>query len=125
MERPGVALFGTDDGMVAPAALVTPMHVAFKADRAGVDSFYETAVAAGASDNGAWAPGATSTRTTTRLLSSTRTATTSKRSVTSPNKVPFIPRLAAARCCGGGTRGPSVSRQNLDWHSATFGAAGL
>ena len=55
MEWPGVALFGTDDGMVAlrEREEVTPMHVAFKADRAGVDSFYETALAAGASDNGA------------------------------------------------------------------------
>jgi catechol 2,3-dioxygenase-like lactoylglutathione lyase family enzyme len=54
MEWPGVALFGTDDGMVAlrEREEVTPMHVAFKADRAGVDSFYETALAAGASDNG-------------------------------------------------------------------------
>ena len=29
------------------------MHVAFRADRAGVDSFHETALAGGASDNGA------------------------------------------------------------------------
>ena len=55
MEWPGVALFGRDDGMVAlrEREEVTPMHVAFKADRAGVDSFYEAALAAGASDNGA------------------------------------------------------------------------
>jgi catechol 2,3-dioxygenase-like lactoylglutathione lyase family enzyme len=54
MEWPGLALFGTDDGMVAlrQSEEITPMHVAFKADRSGVDSFYETALAAGASDNG-------------------------------------------------------------------------
>ena len=55
MEWPGLALFGTDDGMVALRQRdeVMPMHVAFRADRSGVDSFYETAMAAGASDNGA------------------------------------------------------------------------
>ncbi len=54
MEWPGGALFGTDDGRVAlrQSEQVTPMHVAFKADRAGVASFYDEALAAGASDNG-------------------------------------------------------------------------
>jgi predicted lactoylglutathione lyase len=54
MEWPGVALFGTDDGMVAlrESAEIMPMHVAFRTDRSGVDSFHETALAAGASDNG-------------------------------------------------------------------------
>ena len=54
MEWPGLALFGTDDGMVALRQRdeVMPMHVAFRADRSGVDSFYETALAAGAKDNG-------------------------------------------------------------------------
>jgi catechol 2,3-dioxygenase-like lactoylglutathione lyase family enzyme len=55
MEWLGLALFGTDDGMVAlrQSDEVMPMHVAFRADRSAVDSFYETALAAGASDNGA------------------------------------------------------------------------
>ena len=54
MEWPGLALFGTDDGMVAlrESEQVTPLHIAFRTDRAGVDSFHETALAAGASDNG-------------------------------------------------------------------------
>jgi catechol 2,3-dioxygenase-like lactoylglutathione lyase family enzyme len=54
-EWPGGAIWGTGDGMVAlrESSHVTPMHVAFKADRAGVDSFYEKALAAGATDNGA------------------------------------------------------------------------
>ena len=54
MEFPGVVLFGTDDGMVAlrESEQVAPMHIAFKADRSGVESFYETALAAGGSDNG-------------------------------------------------------------------------
>ena len=55
MEWPGLTLFGTDDGMVAlrQSENVTPMHVAFKADRSGVESFHQTALAAGAADNGA------------------------------------------------------------------------
>lgn len=54
MEWPGVVIFGTDDGMVAlrQSEQVAPHHIAFKADRASVDSFYEAALAAGASDNG-------------------------------------------------------------------------
>ena len=54
-EWPGGTLFGTDDGMVAlrQSEDVMPMHVAFRTtDRSAVDSFYETALAAGASDNG-------------------------------------------------------------------------
>ena len=45
MEWPGGVLYGTDDGMVAlrESEEVAPLHIAFKADRAGVDSFYETA----------------------------------------------------------------------------------
>ena len=55
MEWPGLTLFGTDDGMVAlrQSEALMPMHIAFRTDRSGVDSFYETALAAGASDNGA------------------------------------------------------------------------
>jgi catechol 2,3-dioxygenase-like lactoylglutathione lyase family enzyme len=55
MEWPGFALFGTDEGMVAlrQSDEVMPMHVAFRTDRSGVDAFHETALAAGASDNGA------------------------------------------------------------------------
>ena len=56
MEWPGGALFGTDDGMVAlrQSEDVMPMHVAFRTtDRSSVDSFHETALAGGASDNGA------------------------------------------------------------------------
>ena len=54
MELPGIVLFGTGDGMVAirESEQVMPHHVAFKADRAGVHTFYDTALAAGASDNG-------------------------------------------------------------------------
>ena len=54
MEFPGIVLLGTDDGMVAirESDQVTPMHVAFKADRSGVKAFYDRALAAGASDNG-------------------------------------------------------------------------
>ena len=55
MEWPGGVLFGTDDGMVAlrESDDVMPMHVAFRTDRSGVHSFHETALAAGAPDNGA------------------------------------------------------------------------
>ena len=55
MEFPGLVIFGTDDGMVAirQSDEVIPLHVAFRTDRAGVDSFHETALATGASDNGA------------------------------------------------------------------------
>src|SRR5207302_6397580 len=54
MEFPGLVLLGTEDGMVAisESNQVTPLHVAFKADRAGVQKFYDAALAAGASDNG-------------------------------------------------------------------------
>jgi catechol 2,3-dioxygenase-like lactoylglutathione lyase family enzyme len=55
MEWPGGVLFGNDDGMVAlrESEQVTPLHIAFRTDRAGVDSFHENALAAGAPDNGA------------------------------------------------------------------------
>ena len=54
MEWPGLVLLGTDDGMVAISEKdqVAPLHIAFKADRAGVQAFYDAALAAGASDNG-------------------------------------------------------------------------
>ena len=54
MEFPGLVLLGTQDGMVALAQSddVTPMHIAFKADREGVHRFYETALGAGGKDNG-------------------------------------------------------------------------
>jgi catechol 2,3-dioxygenase-like lactoylglutathione lyase family enzyme len=54
MDWPGGVMFGREDGMVAlrESEQVVPHHVAFKADRPGVDSFYEAAIAAGASDNG-------------------------------------------------------------------------
>jgi len=54
MEWPGGVLFGTDDGMVAirESEQVVPLHIAFKADRAGVESFHEAGLAAGGSDNG-------------------------------------------------------------------------
>ena len=54
MEFPGVVLLGTEDGMVAirESDQVVPHHVAFRADRAGVQAFYAAALAAGASDNG-------------------------------------------------------------------------
>jgi catechol 2,3-dioxygenase-like lactoylglutathione lyase family enzyme len=55
MEFPGLVLLGNQDGMVAigESDKVMPMHVAFKTDRAGVQKFYDAALAAGASDNGA------------------------------------------------------------------------
>jgi catechol 2,3-dioxygenase-like lactoylglutathione lyase family enzyme len=55
MEFPGLVLLGNQDGMVAISESdpVTPMHIAFKADRPGVQKFYDAALAAGASDNGA------------------------------------------------------------------------
>ena len=55
MEWPGLVLLGTDDGMVGISEKdqVTPLHVAFRTDRAGVQAFYDAALAAGASDNGA------------------------------------------------------------------------
>lgn len=54
MEWPGGVIFGTNDGMVAlrESEQVVPLHVAFKADRPGVDSFHKAGLAAGASDNG-------------------------------------------------------------------------
>jgi catechol 2,3-dioxygenase-like lactoylglutathione lyase family enzyme len=54
MEKPGLVIFGTNDGMVAlrESEEVVPLHVAFKADRPGVDSFHQAGLAAGGSDNG-------------------------------------------------------------------------
>ena len=55
MEWPGLVLLGTSDGMVGiqQSDQVEPMHIAFKADRDGVQRFYDAALNAGASDNGA------------------------------------------------------------------------
>src|SRR5437588_8808586 len=55
MEFPGLVLLGNENGMVAisQSDQVSPMHVAFKADRAGVQKFYDAALAAGAADDGA------------------------------------------------------------------------
>jgi catechol 2,3-dioxygenase-like lactoylglutathione lyase family enzyme len=55
MELPGLVLVGNEDGMVgiSQSDQVMPLHVAFKADREGVQRFYDTALKAGASDNGA------------------------------------------------------------------------
>src|SRR5207244_8336220 len=54
MEFPGVVLLGTDDGMVAvrQSDQVTPMHIAFRTDRASEQAFYAAAMAAGASYHG-------------------------------------------------------------------------
>jgi catechol 2,3-dioxygenase-like lactoylglutathione lyase family enzyme len=54
MELPGIVIFGNDDGMVAlrQSEQVAPLHIAFKADRPGVDSFHKAGLAAGGSDNG-------------------------------------------------------------------------
>jgi catechol 2,3-dioxygenase-like lactoylglutathione lyase family enzyme len=54
MEWPGLVIFGNDDGMLALGSSdeVAPMHVAFKADRDGVQRFYKTALGAGGTDNG-------------------------------------------------------------------------
>ena len=48
MEFPGLVLLGNENGMVgiSQSDQVSPMHVAFKADRAGVQKFYDTALAA-------------------------------------------------------------------------------
>ena len=42
MEWPGLVLLGTEDGMVgiSQSDQITPLHVAFKADRAGVHPNY-------------------------------------------------------------------------------------
>jgi catechol 2,3-dioxygenase-like lactoylglutathione lyase family enzyme len=55
MAEPGFILFGNDDGFLALRQRdeVLPIHVAFRTDRAGVDSFYQAALAAGGTDNGA------------------------------------------------------------------------
>jgi len=55
MEFPGLVLLGTEDGMVgiSQSDQVAPLHIAFRADRAGVQAFYDAALAAGGSDNGA------------------------------------------------------------------------
>ena len=55
LEWPGLVLLGTDDGMVgiSQSEDVAPMHIAFKADRDGVQKFYDAALQAGATDNGA------------------------------------------------------------------------
>lgn len=55
MEWPGGVLFGTSEGMIAlrESEQVAPVHVAFKADRAGVEAFHRTAIEAGGKDNGA------------------------------------------------------------------------
>ena len=54
MEFPGLVLLGTQDGMVGihQSDQVMPMHIAFKADRDGVQRFYDAALKAGATDNG-------------------------------------------------------------------------
>ena len=55
-EFPGLVLLGNQDGMVAiqQSDQVMPIHIAFKAaERDGVQKFYDAALAAGASDNGA------------------------------------------------------------------------
>jgi catechol 2,3-dioxygenase-like lactoylglutathione lyase family enzyme len=55
MEFPGLVLLGNENGFVGieQRDQIVPMHIAFQADRAGVQKFYDTALAAGASDNGA------------------------------------------------------------------------
>ena len=55
IDDPGFMLFGNDDGLLAlrQSEEVLPIHVAFRTDRAGVDSFYDAAIAAGGIDNGA------------------------------------------------------------------------
>jgi catechol 2,3-dioxygenase-like lactoylglutathione lyase family enzyme len=56
LEQPGLVIFATDAGMVGLRQQdeVLPIHVAFRAsDRATVDAFHRTAVAAGGADNGA------------------------------------------------------------------------
>jgi catechol 2,3-dioxygenase-like lactoylglutathione lyase family enzyme len=57
-ERPGAVVFGGGEGqgMVGlrqGTEYRGPVHVALSTDRAGVDAFYEAALAAGGADNGA------------------------------------------------------------------------
>jgi catechol 2,3-dioxygenase-like lactoylglutathione lyase family enzyme len=55
MEWDDGVLFGKDDAMVGlrESEQVAPLHIAFKADRAGVEAFHRTALEAGGTDNGA------------------------------------------------------------------------
>jgi catechol 2,3-dioxygenase-like lactoylglutathione lyase family enzyme len=55
MAEPGFVLLGNDDGFIALRQRdeVQPIHLAFRTDRSGVDAFYEAALAAGGTDNGA------------------------------------------------------------------------
>lgn len=58
VEGEGFAAVGAGDYVVPDVWLgegdvTSPTHVAFRADRAGVDRFYEAALAAGGEDNGA------------------------------------------------------------------------
>ena len=52
---PGFVLFGNDDGFfgLRQKEQISPIHVAFRTDRPGVDAFYASAIAAGGKDNGA------------------------------------------------------------------------
>jgi catechol 2,3-dioxygenase-like lactoylglutathione lyase family enzyme len=54
-ESAGFVALGGDSGFLALRQRdeVLPLHVAFRTDRAGVDAFYEAAIAAGGVDNGA------------------------------------------------------------------------
>jgi catechol 2,3-dioxygenase-like lactoylglutathione lyase family enzyme len=54
-EAPGIVVYGNGEGAVAVRVRedFSPAHVAFRADRAGVDAFYAAALAAGGADNGA------------------------------------------------------------------------
>lgn len=58
VERPNAVIFGGGEGQGLVGLRQGfeyggPVHVALSTDRAGVDAFYEAALAAGGSDNGA------------------------------------------------------------------------
>ena len=54
-DAPGVLIYGTGDGAIALSEQddFSPVHVAFRTDRPGVDAFYAAAMSAGGTDNGA------------------------------------------------------------------------
>lgn len=59
MQFPGAAglgVKGKPDFWLSPGEIGTPNHVAFSANRAGVDAFHRAALAAGGRDNGAPGP---------------------------------------------------------------------
>jgi catechol 2,3-dioxygenase-like lactoylglutathione lyase family enzyme len=98
----GFATDGRGDFWIKEGAPVAaPVHVAFAArDRATVDAFHRVAVQAGGTDNGPPGLRPTMARATTRHMSSTLTATTSRPSSTTSSDVYRASRRAGARVSG-------------------------